>query len=500
MSNRSHTEAGVFAKNVSLSLLGKLIPILITIVSIPILLEELGLSRFGLLMTVMMFIGYFGLLDLGIPRAIIHFMSVYRNRTDFDLIDFIHTCFSILLLVSLIGGMVIFIMSPWLMTSLIKMEVEFVDEAIMSLRIIAVVLPILIISGVYRGILESVQDFRMLNLYQVIFGSLNYGLPILVVLIEPSLTWVVAVMLATRVVNTYYLFKTSKRHVVGLGVRFKIVKSMIQPLFQYTGWISLSNILLPILGYADRFLIVLFMTMDDVAYYTTPMEVTTKFGLITFSLLIVAFPTLSKAHVEDQEKAMRMYQLMTKSLMILAFFVSINVILISETLIRLWLGQEFVEPVVDILRILMIATFLNTLAQTPSTYLQSAGRPDIVAKINMVLVVSAYVILYVFIQHAGITGAAWARLIYQALDAVLLIYYCKIALKLKPMVGFLLPTVVALAILIGTLYLDIGFIGWMASIPVQIGLAYISYRFVLTMQEQAVFLGLYETYVSSRFR
>ncbi len=490
------TEAGVFAKNVSLTLVGKIVPILITIISIPILLSELGVSRFGLLMIIMMFIGYFGLLDLGIPRAIIHFMAKNKNQSDFNLLDFIHTCFSVLVLISSVSGILIYLASPMLMIDVLKMDVEFVDEAILSLRIIAITLPILILSGVYRGILESVQDFRILNLYQIIFGSLNYGLPILVVWVEPTLTGVVVAMLATRIVNTYFLFKSSKGHITGLDVQFKIVQSMIQPLFRYTGWLSLSNILIPILSYADRFLIAFVLTLDDVTYYSTPMEITTRFGLITFSLVIVAFPTLSQAHVDNREKAMRMYQMMMKSLMIVGFFISINVILLSETLIRIWLGQPFVEPMVDILRILMIALFVNTLAQTPSTYLQSAGRPDIVAKINMALIASTILILYVLIQYVGTEGAAWARLLYHVFDAVLLYYFCKTAFKLNPLERFLLPTGVSLGLLIAAHYFDIGFIGWLVSIPVQIGLAYISYRYILTVQERSVIHGLYTTYVN----
>lgn len=55
-------------------------PILITLITLPILLPLIGEQRYGLLMIFWAFIGYFGLFDLGLGRALAN--QVAKNLDD----------------------------------------------------------------------------------------------------------------------------------------------------------------------------------------------------------------------------------------------------------------------------------------------------------------------------------------------------------------------------------------------------------------------------------
>ena len=58
------------ARNVFWNLLGVGTPLLVAVVAIPRLIEALGTDRFGVLTLAWMVVGYFGLLDLGLGRAL----------------------------------------------------------------------------------------------------------------------------------------------------------------------------------------------------------------------------------------------------------------------------------------------------------------------------------------------------------------------------------------------------------------------------------------------
>ena len=49
--------------------MGSLIPMVVALVAIPIMLEKLGLERFGLLTLAWLIVGYFSLFDFGLGRA-----------------------------------------------------------------------------------------------------------------------------------------------------------------------------------------------------------------------------------------------------------------------------------------------------------------------------------------------------------------------------------------------------------------------------------------------
>ena len=64
------TSGRLLARNTIWNLLGALLPMGVAVVSIPPLVNALGLDRFGLLSLAWVVIGYFSLFDAGIGRAL----------------------------------------------------------------------------------------------------------------------------------------------------------------------------------------------------------------------------------------------------------------------------------------------------------------------------------------------------------------------------------------------------------------------------------------------
>ena len=58
------------ARNTLWSLLGQGAPLLAALVTIPVLVRNLGTERFGILTLIWMVIGYFSVFDLGLGRAL----------------------------------------------------------------------------------------------------------------------------------------------------------------------------------------------------------------------------------------------------------------------------------------------------------------------------------------------------------------------------------------------------------------------------------------------
>src|SRR5699024_1534051 len=66
---------GLLAQNTLVNVMGRGIPLLFAVITIPFVIDGLGTERFGVLTIVWIVIGYFGLFDMGLGRATTKFVA-----------------------------------------------------------------------------------------------------------------------------------------------------------------------------------------------------------------------------------------------------------------------------------------------------------------------------------------------------------------------------------------------------------------------------------------
>src|SRR5205085_1691726 len=87
---------------------------------------------------------------------------------------------------------------------------------------------------------------------------------------------------------------------------------LVRPLFIYGGWVTVSNLIGPLLMRVDQFFIGALLSVAAVGYYTAPYEIATKIWLIPTSLLATIFPAFSTLHAS--QSLARMEELYSRSL------------------------------------------------------------------------------------------------------------------------------------------------------------------------------------------
>jgi len=205
----------------------------------------------------------------------------------------------------------------------------------------------------------------------------------------------------------------------------------VGPLFRFGGWLTISNLISPLMVSIDRFLIGTFLSVAEVAYYATPYEIVTKLQVFPSALTGVLFPAFSHTLVNDRARARQLY---THGLTItLALLIPLTAILVTfaHAGLALWLGDEFAAHGYRVLQLLAIGVLINASAYLPASFLHAAGRPDVTAKLHMIEF-PLYVPLVCWLIGAfGIEGAASAWVLRVTLDAALLFWMAGRALP-KP--------------------------------------------------------------------
>jgi O-antigen/teichoic acid export membrane protein len=424
------------ARNSILNLAGQAIPLVVGVLSIPFVIHGLGVDTFGILSLAWMLLGYFTVFDLGLGRATTNFLArELGNGMTERLRILFWTSSGMNLLLGVVGAVAIAALSPLLAESVFRIPPGLTGAAKGSFVLIAVSCPIVLVSTAFRGALEAAQRFDFVNAVAMISSSLTFVLPVAGILAGLGIQGIIVLLVISRFCSALaYLFLCFRVFPI-LKQRISFESNHIKELLSYGGWITVSNLVNPLLVYLDRFVIGSMISIAAVSYYVAPYEMVTRLWILPASLTMTLFPTFSRGTASDRESTATLYGRSVKALLLAMGPLIAVLIFYAREILLAWLGSTFAETSENVFRILALGVFLNSLAQVSYALIQGSGRPDITAKFHLIEFV-VYVPLVWFLVHSmGIVGGALAWTIRVAMDSLLLFAASGKYIDLKALVG-----------------------------------------------------------------
>jgi|CZKH01.1.fsa_nt_gi O-antigen/teichoic acid export membrane protein len=414
--------ARLLTRNWTLNLISQVLSLLTAVPTIPYLVHGLGAERFGILSLAWVFLGYFGLFDLGLGRATTKFVAgCLGSGETHRLPALVWTSLWSQVLFGAIGALVAALVTPVLVHHVLKITPALVGETELSFYILAASLPLVLGSNSMRGVLEAGQHFGAVNYVRVPANACLFLLPALAVLLGARLPLIVALLALARLGSgVAYVLLCFKFYPV-LRVDWSIDPAVCRSLLAYGGWVTVSNFIGPLLSYLDRLAIGSMISMAAVGFYTAPSEAIGRLSVVPSSLSTTIFPAFSS--LDAAQSPARLEELCVRSLKALLLTlgpITLLVILFAHEILRLWLGPEFAAKGATVLQILAAGALLNSLAFVPFGLLQALGRPDLTAKFHLLELPIYVSLLWFLVRHMGITGAAWSWSIRICLDTALL--------------------------------------------------------------------------------
>ena len=413
------------------NILGKAIPMVAALVGIPIIIEHLGKDLFGILAIVWVFVGYTSILDMGLPRGIIKVLSDNANASPDKKRIIIGTALTMMISFGVIGGILISVLSTPLVTEWLKIDPQNHDDAIKSLIVIGCAYPVLVTLSGVRAILEFHQRFKVINIYSIVYGLLNYILPAAVVMISPSLILVVITTVFVRFLNAIQLYLEVRKVYDKKWIPIRIDRSQVGPLFNFSKWIVTGVILSTLIGVADRFIIGALLGMVDITYFSTPLEVLMKMDIIPMAVVAVLFPAFTLATANKSEAVGIVYN---TALKLLAFGFAVGCFFLSlaaEWFLTLWLGADFALVATPVFRLLILSVFVIALCYVAQTLVQGVGRPELGVLAYLSLFIIGLPLTYWLISLYGIEGAALARIIRAVFELVMMFILISFIIKIR---------------------------------------------------------------------
>ncbi|MCU7892183.1 MAG: flippase [Candidatus Thiodiazotropha sp. (ex Ustalcina ferruginea)] len=413
------------AKNVVWNLLSVAAPFLVAIITIPILIDAIGKERFGLLAISWMFVGYFSLFDFGLGRALTVLVAKCLGESrDQEIPSLVWTALTLMSILGVIGFVAILWLSPWLVDEVLKVPPELLEETRQAFYLLSASIPLVIITAGLRGVIEAYQRFDLLTAIRIPMGILTFVGPVAVLPFSVSLYPIVAVLLAGRFLAALAHLLLLFRVLPEIKQNYLLDRTQIRPLLGFGGWMTISNMVVPMMVSMDRFVIGAVLSVTAVAFYTTPYEIVSRLLIIPSAFVAVLLPAqstvLAVGNHHDRQHSARLFSKGLSYIFIALFPLVLVISVFSFDALNLWVGEEFAENGYLVMQWLAVGVFFYGLSLVPFSLVQSEEHPDWSAKLHMLELPLYLGALWWSLLEYGILGAAVVWTLRALIDALAL--------------------------------------------------------------------------------
>ena len=441
------------ARNAALSVTGQAVIALCGLAAIPVLISALGATRFGLIALCWALLQYTALFDLGVGRALTQSIARRSGTGEAAEIPSLIACgLRLALGVGAAGALLMALSSAWLISQLLRVPEPLQPQALQAFYLIAASIPVSAAMSALRGALEGYQRFDLVTLARVPALGGTFLAPLAVAPFSDNVALATAAMVLVRAAALVAFWLFCRRESRGPLLASRAADRGYRSLLRFGGWVSVSNLVSPLMDYMDRFLIGALLPIAVLAYYTASYELVTKLVIFATAVIAAFFPAFAVALAEDASRVKQLFHRALMALVLTMFPAVWAASLLADHLLALWIGAEAAAQAGMVMRIFAIGVLANSLAQLPFALVQSTGRADITAKLHLVELPAYLLAAWWLIGNYGLEGAAMAWTLRVSLDAVLLFVFAR---RLVPDLGYTARGIV------GTLCL-----GALAALPV----------------------------------
>lgn len=407
-------------QNTTINLFGLALPLLLAIALIPKTIFLLGNEKFSLLTLIWAVVGYFSIFDLGIGRSLTNYVAENESRINTSI--FIRTVNSTLTLLILFSVAISF--AIFFTTQASNQWIQNTDfppaEIFKIIFYVCVSIPFITISTSFKGILEGLHDFKIASYINILTGIGTFAIPFIMAYIDKNLNLsnIVLAMLLWRIFLTlvnYIWIQRNHQLIIKPIFEFDLVK----PILKKGGWITITNIISPIMAYLDRFFLTKFVPMNQISFYTTPFEMVSKIWILPTAVTKTSFTRFSNLTNDlnsQKDIYYRSFVILNSLLTPLVSFVY----LFSYLIIELWISKEYANNSSHLMQIFVVGIYINSLNWISFALLQT--KETLVKWTAIIPIFELIIYLPAFLfatQHSGLVGAAYVWSIRLIIDAII---------------------------------------------------------------------------------
>jgi O-antigen/teichoic acid export membrane protein len=399
------------AHNIVWNAAGIVLPLVVGVAVVPAIVHGLGTVRFGFLSIVWMLIGYFGIFDFGLGRTLTKLVADrLGSGQENEVPSLTGTAVMIVGASGILAGLGVALLAGWIARLTLAGSPALIPEATNAIVWLAVSLPFVLVATVLTGLFEAYQRFALISAVRLPLGILILVAPLAVLPLSRDLGVITAVLATLRFLNAVTLGCIALRIIPALrreALRFR--RELIAPLLTYGGWLTVSNVVGPVMIYFDRFVIAAMLGSAAIAYYTVPYDVLNRLLLLPQAIQGVLFPNFALLRAQNSPRVLFLFTRSSTTNMLLMLPPLLATLWLAREGLGWWVGDAFAQNSTQVAKILVVGVLVNAMARTPFVFVQGVGRAKWTAILHMSELPFYAVVLWLLLRGGiGIEGAAYA--------------------------------------------------------------------------------------------
>lgn len=404
-------------RNIVANYVGNAWTALMGIAFVPLYVKYLGDEAYGVVGIAAAIQAYLGFLDAGLTPMLAREMSRFTGGAHSA--EAIRSLMRIVELwawsIGAVTMIAIWFAAPWIASDWLRTETLDPETIAHALRIMALVVGLRFIEGLYRGCLVGLQRQVTTNMVAVGAATVRgFGAVGVLAWWSPTLDaffwWQGAVSLASAaayVMCTYSALPSAK-------VSMALGRRALRAAWPFAKGMLLSSFLVLALTQTDKVLLARLLDLSDYGRYTVALVASSCVAMAAGPIGQAFYPRLSELYARGQEAAFaQAFHHTAQLISVVAGTAGVTLLLFANTIMLLWTrNPELAAATATPLRLLALGSLLNAIMHAPYHAQLATGWTSISNRINMVAIAAVVPALILVVPKFGMTGAAgvWAAL------------------------------------------------------------------------------------------
>jgi len=399
-------------RNVIANYLGQAWVALMGLAFVPVYIRYLGIEAYGLMGLFALLLAWMTLLDAGMTPTLGREMARFTagHQSPQSIRDLLRTLECLFCGMAALVGTAVWLGSGWLARDWLKADKLPIDVVQAAIGIMALVVGLRFVEGVYRSALFGLQRQVWYNGANAALATLR-GVGAVAVLaalsptIEAFLIWQGAVSLLS-VLCLRWGVQRSLPH----GPRpaaFSLAS--LRPVWRFAGGMTGITLLALLLTQVDKLLLSRLLSLRDFGYYSVAAMVAGALYLVITPITTALFPKMVELVAADDKAGLAsVYHHGAQLVTVLTAPVAVLLAFHGEGVLYAWSGSvDLARAAGPILSALAVGTFLNGLVYVPYQLQLAHGWTGLTLKINVLAVALLVPTIFWVVPRHGAIGAAW---------------------------------------------------------------------------------------------
>jgi O-antigen/teichoic acid export membrane protein len=389
---------------------------LLSLVTLPLLLNQVGVEAFGVYALAAALVGYFGFLSLLARTSVVRFVAECAECDPQRLSRLVSTAMAINLLVGLFMAGVLLAVAVYV-EGLFAVGPQTAPQARVILQAYAVAVLVSQPLTVFGSVLYGLQRYRPIAAMDVVGAGTRTVTVVLIAALDGTILWYVAHELTFELLKAGLLARVVRRQLPGLRLSPRLWGGAeLRQLAGYGGWSMLYMLSALAVQQGTRVLVGLVLSAAMVSYLHVAFNLYNLVNTLVSYLRSAVLPSAASALAAgDHQFVERMVHGGTRLTLAVALPVCVHLLVFAGPILGLWLGPSYREHATAASQAL-VAAWLFGLPSFLLVHAYWAQRH--IARLSAVaaaLAVMELVLAAVLLPRLGLLGAGLAMLAFTAL-------------------------------------------------------------------------------------